>query len=160
MGKAAAGRPRVGAWLRRALRRRGHDKSCPYLGSPCGERRPWQWPPYPRQVSAVGGWEHRRAKGNRRPEEWLGAFLSGLRSRPSGAWFGCSGSGAGSVNQTSVLSRRLSHRSISGGRWQLRVAGGGLSHSVLHPALRAVLNSVLNSAPLCRDAVPTLPAAN
>jgi len=36
--KAAAGRPRVGAWLRRALRCWGHDKSCPYLGSPCGER--------------------------------------------------------------------------------------------------------------------------
>ena len=35
---AAAGRPRVGVWLRRALRNGGHDKSCPYLGSPCGER--------------------------------------------------------------------------------------------------------------------------
>jgi hypothetical protein len=28
----------VGAWLCRALRREGHDESCPYLGSPCGER--------------------------------------------------------------------------------------------------------------------------
>ena len=34
--------------------------------------------------SVVGGGEHSRAKGNRRPEEWLGEFLSGLRSRPSG----------------------------------------------------------------------------
>ena len=36
--QAAAGRPKVGAWLRRALRSGVHDESCPYLGSPCGEQ--------------------------------------------------------------------------------------------------------------------------
>ena len=34
----AAGRLKVGAWLRRALRGGVHDESCPYLRSPCGER--------------------------------------------------------------------------------------------------------------------------
>ena len=36
--QAAAGRLKVGAWLRRALRSGVHDESCPYLRSPCGER--------------------------------------------------------------------------------------------------------------------------
>ena len=31
LAQAAAGRPRVGAWLRRALRGGVHDESCPYL---------------------------------------------------------------------------------------------------------------------------------
>ena len=35
---AAAGRLRVGAWLRRALRKGVHDESCPYLRPPCGGR--------------------------------------------------------------------------------------------------------------------------
>jgi len=35
--QAAAGRPRVGAWLCHALRIGVHDESCPYHRSPCGE---------------------------------------------------------------------------------------------------------------------------
>jgi hypothetical protein len=64
------------------------------------------------------------SKGNRRPDSWLGVeTLSGPRSRPSGAWCGYPGSGAGVGH--AVLSHRFSHRPISGGRWQPRVAGGG-----------------------------------
>ena len=40
---AAAGRPKVGAWLRRALQGGVHDESCPYLVSPCGERDASVW---------------------------------------------------------------------------------------------------------------------
>ena len=35
------------------------------------------------------------SKGNRRPDDLWGSPFSGLGSRPSGAWFRCSGSGAG-----------------------------------------------------------------
>jgi len=48
----------------------------------------------------------------------------------------------------SVIDSALCHlsstqSSISGGRWQLQVAGGGLFHSALHAVLNAVLHSAL-----------------
>ena len=58
--QAAAGRPRVGAWLRRALRGGVHDESCPYHGSPCGERMQFILPPatrgchLPPETNALG----------------------------------------------------------------------------------------------------------
>ena len=44
---------------------------------------------------AVSGLEEKRAKGNRRPDDWLGYPFSGLRPRPSGSRHGSSGSGSG-----------------------------------------------------------------
>jgi len=64
------------------------------------------------------------SKGDRKPEGWLGVLVSGLRSRPSGIWFGCSGSGTGSGNPPSVICHRCSTLTVSGGRWRPRVAGG------------------------------------
>ena len=61
------------------------------------------------------------SKGNRRPDDWRGCPFSGLGSRPSGTWFGPSGSGAGSGNLPSVIDSAI----FSGGGWQLQVAGGG-----------------------------------
>ena len=49
------------------------------------------------------------SKGDRKPDDWRGPFLSGLRSRPSGAWFRYPGSGAGSGNLSSDLCHRFSH---------------------------------------------------
>ena len=67
---------------------------------------------------AVSGLEEKRAKVNRRPDDWLGCPLSGLRSRPSGARHGSSGSGSGPRLIDSALCPRFSHPFISGGRWQ------------------------------------------
>ena len=70
---------------------------------------------------AVGNTVEQRETGDRR-NGW-GKFLSGLRSRPSGIWSGCSGSGAGGgtypfspqfsppwSNLSSVICHRFSHR--------------------------------------------------
>jgi len=74
-----------------------------------------------------------------------GAFVSGLRSRPSGPWFGCSGSGAGSGNPPSVICHRLSHLL----RWRV----SGIIHSALsgqfcHPS--SVIDSAIFHAPPIR----------
>ena len=44
----------------------------------------------------AGGGRNIAAKGNRRPDDWLGEHFSGLGSRQSGAGFRCSGTGTGS----------------------------------------------------------------
>ncbi len=54
----------------------------------------------------------------------------------------------GGWRRFSALRHRFSHlsstqSSISGGRWQPQVAGGGLFHSALHSVLNAALHSVL-----------------
>jgi hypothetical protein len=93
--------------------------------------------------SSVSGWRFGTQSSKRETGGLAGEFLSGLRSRPSGIWFGGSGSGAGSGNLPSAIRHRRSHRPISGGGWQPRVAGGGPVHSALHSVLHAVLNSAL-----------------
>ena len=85
------------------------------------------------------------SKGDRKPEDWPGAFLPGLGSRPSGPWFGCSGSGAGSGNPPSVICHRLSHLL----RWRV----SGIIHSALsgqfcHPS--SVIDSAIFHAPPIR----------
>jgi hypothetical protein len=67
--------------------------------------------------------------------------LSGLRSRPSGAWYGFSGSGAGSGILSSVIDSVIVPFRVTGGSpgWQV----AGLFRSALNSALNAVLHSVL-----------------
>ena len=78
-------------------------------------------PPYPWQENRFG-WRVAAGvipKGNRRPDDWRGCPFSGLGSRPSGTWFGRSGSGAGSGNLPSVICHRFRWRvAAPGGRWQ------------------------------------------
>ena len=79
-------------------------------------------PPYPWQENRFG-WRVAAGvipKGNRRPDDWRGCPFSGLGSRPSGTWFGRSGSGAGSGNLPSVISHRFRWRvAAPGGRWRV-----------------------------------------
>jgi len=72
------------------------------------------------QVAAPGGkWQDdARSKGNRRPDDWRGHFF-----QVSGLGHQVPASGI----QVQVQVRELSHRPISGGGWQPRVAGGGRS---------------------------------
>jgi hypothetical protein len=79
-------------------------------------------PPYPWQENRFG-WRVAAGvipKGNRRPDDWRGCPFSGLGSRPSGTWFGRSGSGAGSGNLPSVICHRFRWRvAAPGGRWRV-----------------------------------------
>ena len=75
----------------------------------------------------------------------LVGIFSDLRSRPSGTWSGCSGSGAGSGNppsiQSSVIDADIVSFQVAGGNLRWRVAA--LIHSALYSVLNAVLYSVL-----------------
>ena len=106
-------------------------------------------PPYPWQENRFG-WRVAAGvipKGNRRPDDWRGCPFSGLGSRPSGTWFGRSGSGAGSGNLPSVIDSAI----FSGGGWQPRVAGGRL-YPFSPPRSPQF-------SPLCSSSHPTLPSA-
>ena len=109
--------------------------------------------------------KHNVPKGDRKPDDWRGAYFqaSGLRSRSSGIWSRRSGAGSGPA--PSVIDSAIYDRSSHLPRW--RVAG--IIHSALHAVLNAVIPSGIRHLPsiqssipqqLCRDAVPTLPVSS
>ena len=112
----------VGGWEHTETGGRGEATPLPEAAL----RRPYvvtRSRPYPRQKPST-----QRETGDR-IVSWGLKHFSGLRSRPSGIWYGFSGSGAGSGGRSSVID------------------------SVLHSVLNAVLYSVLNSS---KPASPTL----
>jgi hypothetical protein len=70
-----------------------------------------------------------------KPEDWPGAFLSGLRSRPSGAWFGYSGSASGGRKSVLCPLSSIQPSSIFG--WQVAAPGGGWRALSIQPSTQS-----------------------
>jgi len=107
-----------------------------------------------------------RARTQRETGGMAGEPISGLGSRPSGAWFGRSGSGAGfstqpsiqPSTQSSLIDSAICHlpsiQSSNHFRWQVAAPGGrwrdfcppsSIQSSVIDSALHSALNAVLYS---------------
>jgi hypothetical protein len=79
------------------------------------------------------------SKGDRKPEDWPGAFLPGLGSRPSGVWFGCSGSAPGGGKSVLCHLTSMQHSNRFG--WRVAAPGGGWQAASTQPSIQSSTQS-------------------
>jgi hypothetical protein len=107
-------------------------------------------------ITPAGGWEHGRANGDRKPDNWRGIHFQvpGLGHQVPGSGFQVR------VQVQEICPLSSIQSSIHFG-WQVAAPGGGWR--VFRPAsstqssVICPLPSIQSSIQLCRDAVPTLP---
>jgi hypothetical protein len=79
------------------------------------------------------------SKGDRKPEDWPGAFLPGPGSRPSGVWFGCSGSAPGGGKSVLCHLTSMQHSNRFG--WRVAAPGGGWQAASTQPSIQSSTQS-------------------